>query len=161
MAKFIFVVSLISITSFFFAPGRSVKLDASTSFLDNVDIFELDTILVVLVPCAAFFGFLVLVAMGPLELNPKVFVVLTGVVAKDTEANGLLVPAAGAGVDVLTVVAKDVLAKGLLLLLDALVGVKAATGALGMPADGVRNAAPFFHFLFAIRNTNELNTKTN
>jgi hypothetical protein len=50
MVRFIFVVSLISITSFFFAPGRSVKLVASSSFLDNVDIFELDTILVVLVP---------------------------------------------------------------------------------------------------------------
>jgi hypothetical protein len=99
--------------------------------------------------------------MGPLELNPKVFVVLTGVVAKDTEANGLLVPAAGAGagVDVLTVGAKDVLANGLPVLLDALVGVRAATGALGMPADGVRSPPPFFHFLSATRNTKRIGHK--
>jgi hypothetical protein len=76
--------------------------------VDNVDIFELDIMLVVLLPCGAFVGFLVLVAMRPLELNPKVFVVLTGVAATDTEANGLLVSVTGAGVDVLTGGAKDV-----------------------------------------------------
>lgn len=127
MVKFNFVASSIGMTSFSFAPGRSggKALVSAAAVVETVF-------------CARL-TFLVLVAKGPLDANPRGLVALTGVEAKDTAENGF---AAAAGA--VTVDANDVLANGLL---DAFVGVKAGAGVAGIAADGVLIPTFFFHLL--------------
>lgn len=94
--------------------------------------------------------FLVLVAIGALSPNP--IVLLAGVAANLTEANGFTVVGVD-GLGVLPLEANDAFAKGFGL--DAglgaaavaeLVGALAGVGAAGIGVEGVLMPVPFFHF---------------
>jgi len=97
---------------------------------------------------AASLIFLVLVAMGPLLPNPTVL--LAGVAANDTVANGFTAEEV-LGFGELVLEANAVFAKGFELVpaLDvaALMGALAGVASSGIAAEGVLMPAPVFHFL--------------
>ncbi len=81
-------------------------------------------------------------------MNPNGFEALTGVVAKDTVANGLTLDANFVVDDgLLTVDAKDVLANGLLELAFVGVDVGAVADGVGIAVVGGRIPCLFFHLL--------------
>jgi hypothetical protein len=97
--------------------------------------------------------FLVLVAMGPLLPNPTIL--LAGVAANETVANGFTADEV-VGFGVLTLEANDVFANGFELApalgvaaaaLKGLMGAFAGVGSSGIAAEGVLMPAPFFQFL--------------